>query len=202
MSLTPRPPFRIGAVVLAAGASTRMGRPKQLLPLQGSPLIVRTVDVLLATPVWPVVVVLGSHAEEIRPLLARRPVIITENSAWPEGLASSVRSGIETLQQFSRDLDAALFAVCDQPAFSAEIVQRLISALPADLGSIAAARYAGRNGVPAIFTRHHFPTLAALTGDSGARELLNGNSERIETVDAPELAVDLDTPGDYAAINP
>ncbi len=199
MSLPSRSPLRIGAVVLAAGASTRMGRPKQLLPLQGSPLIVRTVDTLLATPVWPVVVVLGSHAEEIRPLLARRPVIIAENAAWPEGLASSVRSGIETLQQFSRDLDAALFTVCDQPAFSSQIVEKLIAALPAQPHGIAACFYSGRNGVPALLRRNHFATLAALTGDTGARDLLNGNTTDVARVDAPELATDLDTPNDYAA---
>ena len=85
--------FRFGIVILAAGASTRMGEPKQLLVFDGRPLLVRAVDAALASAAWPVVVVLGAHAEKIRPLLARHPVLISENPAWAEGMASSVRAG-------------------------------------------------------------------------------------------------------------
>ena len=92
------PQASIGAIVLAAGASSRMGAPKQLLPIDGVPLLARTVEVLLATPVWPVVVVLGANADAMRPLLARYPVLIADNPAWPEGMASSIRAGITTLR--------------------------------------------------------------------------------------------------------
>lgn len=193
------PPLRFGAIVLAAGASTRMGTPKQLLPLDGSPLVLRAVMVALASAAWPVVVVLGAHAEKVRPLLARHPVLIAENSAWAEGMASSIRAGIMTLQQFSRSLEGALVALCDQPAFSAEVIAQLEATQRTTGRSIVAARYAGRNGAPAIFLREHFPALAALTGEEGARTLLNTASAQLATVDLPALAVDLDTPGDYAA---
>lgn len=192
-------PFHFGAVILAAGASTRMGEPKQLLPLDGQPLLVRTVTAALASPAWPVVVVLGAHAEKIRPVLAPYPVLIAENPAWTEGMASSLRAGIDTLRQFSRSLDAALIALCDQPAFSAEVVTRLVAAQRASGRTIAAARYAGRLGAPALFLRAHFPALAALTGEQGARTLLSSLVDHVEPVDLPELAVDLDTPADYAA---
>jgi molybdenum cofactor cytidylyltransferase len=192
-------PFRVGAVILAAGASTRMGVPKQLLEIEGTPLLLRAVEAALASPAWPVVVVLGANAEKIRLVLARRPVLVTENAAWAEGMAASIRAGVTTLQQFSRHLDAAVIALCDQPAFSAETIARLIATQRATGRSIAAAHYAGRNGAPALFLREHFPTLTSLTGEEGARALLNDDPGRVAPVDLPALAIDLDTPADLAA---
>jgi len=191
--------IHFGAVILAAGASTRMGEPKQLLPLEGRPLLVRAVEAALASPAWPVVVVVGAHADKIRPVLARHPVLVAENPAWAEGMASSLRAGIDTLRQFSRSLDAALIALCDQPAFSAEAIAHLVAAQRTTGRSIVAARYAERLGAPALFLREHFAALAALTGEEGARTLLQQHADRVAAVDLPELAIDLDTPGDYAA---
>lgn len=193
-------PFRFGTLILAAGASSRLGQPKQLLEIDGRPLLVRTVEAALASTSWPVVVVLGAHAEAIRPVLAGLPVLVTENAAWPEGMAASIRAGTETLQQFSRHLDAALVALCDQPAFSAAIVAQLVAAHQDSGRSIVAARYSGRLGAPALFLRRHFPTLASLTGEEGARALLNGDPAEITAVDLPELALDLDTPADIATL--
>jgi molybdenum cofactor cytidylyltransferase len=192
-------PFRFGAVILAAGASTRMGEPKQLLQLDGRALLVRAVEAALASSAWPVVVVLGAHAEKIRPALARLPVLVVENSAWAEGMAASIRAGVTTLRQFSRALDAALVALCDQPAFTADVIGQLVATQQASGRSIVAAHYAGRNGAPALFLREHFPTLAAITGEEGARSLLNDHPAQIASVDLPALALDLDTPADYAA---
>ncbi len=192
-------PFRFGAVILAAGASTRMGAPKQLLELDGRPLVVRAAEAALASPAWPVVVVLGAHAESIRPALARLPVLIADNPAWAEGMAASIRAGIATLRQFSRGLDAAVIALCDQPAFSAASIATLVAAQRATGRSIVAARYGGRHGAPALFLREHFPALGALTGEEGARALLNDDPARVAAVDLPELALDLDTPADVAA---
>ncbi len=193
--------LHLGAIILAAGASNRMGEPKQLLLLDGRPLIVRAAEAALASSAWPVVVVLGAHAEKIRPALARLPVLVVENSAWPEGMASSIRVGIATLQQFSRTLDGALLALCDQPAFSADIIDQLIAAQRTTDRSIVAARYAGRNGAPALFLKEHFLALTALTGEQGARELLNDLPDRVASVELPALAHDLDTPADYAALH-
>jgi molybdenum cofactor cytidylyltransferase len=176
-----------------------MGTPKQLLTIEGKPLILRAVEAALAAPVWPVVVVLGANAEQIRPVLARLPVLLTENPAWSEGMAASLRAGVTTLQQFSRRLDAALIALCDQPAFSAETIVQLIAAQRATGRSIVAAHYAGRNGAPALFLREHFSTLAALTGEEGARALLNDDPARVTPVELPALALDLDTPADLTA---
>lgn len=195
------PVFRYGAVILAGGASTRMGTPKQLLEVGGKTLLLRAVEAALASPAWPVVVVLGAHAEKIRPSLARFPVLVTENPAWPEGMAASIRAGVTTLQQFSRRIDGALIALCDQPAFSARVMAQLVAAQQASGRSIVAAHYAGRNGAPALFLREHFPTLTHLTGEEGARALLNDDPSRVTPVAVPELAHDLDTPEDLAAFS-
>jgi molybdenum cofactor cytidylyltransferase len=193
---SPATAFRFGAIILAAGPSSRMGRPKQLLEIEGQPLVLRAVEAALASAAWPVVVVLGAHADAIRPVLARRPVLIAENSAWPEGMASSIRAGVTTLQQFSRGLDAALIALCDQPAFSPAVIATLVDAHRDTGRSIVAAHYSGRHAAPALFLREHFHTLAHLTGEEGARALLNDHPERVAGIDLPSLALDLDTPDD------
>ena len=195
-----RATFRFGAVILAAGESARMGTPKQLLPLDGQPLLVRAIEAALASAAWPVVVVLGAHEEKIRPVLARLPVLVADNPAWSEGMASSIRVGVTTLQQFSRALDAALVALCDQPTFSAATIAQLVAAQRSTGRSIVAARYAGRQGAPALFLREHFETLMHLTGEEGARALLNDSPARVAAVELPALALDLDTPADYAAL--
>jgi molybdenum cofactor cytidylyltransferase len=197
---TPPPAFRFGAVILAAGPSSRMGTPKQLLEIGGQTLLAQTVESALASGAWPVVVVLGANAEKIRPILAKLPVIVTENAAWAEGMAASIRAGITTLRQFSRALDAAVLALCDQPAFSADTIAQLVAAQRSTGRSIVAAHYAGRHGAPALFLRDHFSTLVALTGEEGARALLNDDPARVASVDLPALAVDLDTPEDVDAL--
>jgi molybdenum cofactor cytidylyltransferase len=115
-------------------------------------------------------------------------------------MAASIRTGITTLGQFSRTLDAALIALCDQPAFSAAVIAQLLAAQRATGRSIVASRYAGRHGAPALLLRAHFAALAALTGETGARDLLNGDPAHVTSVELPALAQDLDTPADLAAL--
>ena len=191
---------RCGLVILAAGASRRMGSPKQLIEIDGRPLLVRAIEAALAAPVWPVVVVLGANAVAIRPVIGHLPVLVIENPAWSEGMASSIREGVATLRQFSRTLDAAVLALCDQPGFSAATVESLLAAHRATGRGIVAARYTGRLGAPALFAREHFAALTALTGEEGARDLLNADPARVAAVELPELARDLDTPADLEGL--
>ncbi|HEY3754772.1 MAG TPA: nucleotidyltransferase family protein [Opitutaceae bacterium] len=190
--------LRFGVVILAAGASTRLGSPKQLLAIGGLPLLPRTIEAALASGAETVVVVLGFDAGRIRTVVERYPVLIVENLFWAEGMASSIRAGVARIDQCSPPLDATALAVCDQPAFSADSLRRLAAALQATGRSIAAARYAGRNGAPAVFRRRHFPGLGRLTGDQGARALLNADPDQVASVDMPELELDIDTPDDFA----
>ena len=189
-----------GAVILAAGASTRMGRPKQLLPIGGRTLIRRTVETVLATPAWPVFVVLGSGSAAIRPELARLPVIVLENAGWSEGLASSIRTGVTALETCSLAIAAALLVLVDQPLLSAPALDRLAAAFRETGRPAAAAEYGGHPGPPALFSRTLFPSLLGLTGAGGARPLLDRLGPDLVTVPMPELATDLDTPDDYRSL--
>lgn len=189
--------FHIGAVILAAGASTRMSQPKQLLPVGGKSLLRHVADTVLASPAWPVVIVLGAHAEAIRPEVARLPVLLVENPGWAEGLASSIRTGMGVLESFSQSLEAALLVLCDQPGLSPAAIIRLMDTHRRTGRAIVAAQYGGHPGPPVLFARSHFHELLELRGPGGARPLLVRHADQLATVDLPELAADLDTPADY-----
>jgi molybdenum cofactor cytidylyltransferase len=194
------PAQKIGAILLAAGESRRLGQPKQLLHYDGRPLITRAAETLLSAGISPVVVVLGAHAEKIRPALAGLPVILAENSAWPEGMGSSIRTGITALETAAPALDAALVALCDQPHFSRAAIDALRAALNGSL-TIAATRHAESAGVPAIFRREHFPELRALNGAEGARNIIAAHLANVARIDLPELAIDIDTAADWARLS-
>jgi len=174
-----------------------MGQPKQLLRVGDRTLIRRTIDTVLASPAWPVAVVLGAHAGAIRAEIARLPVLAVDNREWEEGLASSIRAGVRTLESFSRSLDAAVLVLADQPRLSADALRQLAEEHRRRGRSIVAAHYAGHPGPPALFARRHFPELLALSGPDGARPLFARHAAELVTVPLPELAIDLDTPADY-----
>jgi molybdenum cofactor cytidylyltransferase len=190
--------LRLGALILAAGGSSRMGKAKQLLEIGGKPLVARAVDAALDSGAGPVVVVLGADSERILARISGRGIIAVNNPEWASGLASSIRAGLAALLAAEPALEAVLIAPCDQPALSAEVIQRLAAAHRSS-GRISAARYGGRNGAPAVFGREHFGALSALSGDEGARRLLNSDPGKVSAVELPELGADIDTPGDYAA---
>ena len=194
------PDLRFGCMILAAGPSSRLGSPKQLLLSGGTPLVANAAEAALAAGAWPVVVVLGANADRIRPALARLPVLPVDNPAWTEGMASSIRAGVAALGQFSQSLEAALVALADQPAFSAKSIVKLVTAQQATGLGIAAARYEGRLGAPALFLHEHFAALASVTGEDGARSLLNADPGRVAAVDLPELSFDVATPEDAAKL--
>lgn len=186
----------IAAIVLAAGASTRMGRPKQLLPLRGGTVLATVVARLLAAPVDRVVVVLGREAEAIRrgaglPSDARLTVVV--NESWPEGMGSSLRRGVEACAE----ADAVVIALGDQPGLEPRVVKRLVAAFRR--GRHLAVPVEGeRRGHPVLFGRPLFPALLALRGDLGARDIVAGHWSEAARVPAKLLA-DLDTEEDYRA---
>ncbi|HEY5227217.1 MAG TPA: nucleotidyltransferase family protein [Opitutaceae bacterium] len=190
----PAPGF--GAVILAAGGSSRMGQAKQLLEVDGVPLLLRVVDEALGSGADPVVVVLGASLEKIRPAVAGRNVVVSHNPDWAAGLSTSIRAGMATLLAIAPDAGAVLLTPCDQPALSSAIFSGLAD-LQRSTGRIACVRFGGRNASPAVFPRGHFPALQNLSGDHGARELLNAGPEKVEALEAPALGVDFDTLADY-----
>ncbi|MFI5356364.1 MAG: NTP transferase domain-containing protein [Opitutales bacterium] len=185
-------------LLLADGGSTRMGRPKQLLPVGGQPLLRRLAEVALGTPVSPVIVVLGAHAEMIRPCLQDLAVQVVVNTGWPEGLGSSIRTGIEALDRIAPASPAVILTLADQPDLSPTHLGRLLAAWQASGRGMAASEFRGVLMPPVCFGRKYFAALRQLPGDTGARSLLQAHAHDVTTVPMIRHA-DLDTPGDYAA---
>jgi len=184
-------------LVLAAGASTRLGQPKQLVRLGGRPALHIVVANAVALAGHAVTVVLGAHARELTHLFAHSPASVIVNRQWEEGMASSIRAGLAALPPACT---AVLIVLGDQLALTADDLKRLANAWKQDDGTLVASVYGQRLGVPAIFPRICFPELAELRGDQGARGVLERNSYRVVRVAMPNAAVDLDTPADLAAL--
>ena len=176
----------LAGVILAAGASRRLGEPKQLVRLGGETLLERAVRVAVEAACSPVLVVLGASSEAILAHSALFPAQIVLNPAWEEGMASSLRAG---LAQVPPGTGAALGMTCDQPAVTAAHLRRLALEAP---GEPVASAYAGRHGVPAYFPAATFAELSRLSGDRGARRLLAA----ARAIDLPGGEVDVDTPED------
>jgi molybdenum cofactor cytidylyltransferase len=184
-------------LVLAAGASRRLGQPKQLVQLGGRPVLHRVVANAVSLAGHAVTVVIGAHASQMTRMLASSPAAMVVNRQWEEGMGSSLRFGIAALPPAC---DAALILLGDQVGVTADDLKRLADAWNGEDSVIAASVYEQRVGVPAIFPRAFFSELAQLRGDHGARQILERNSHRLLRVPMPNAAVDLDTPADLAAL--
>jgi len=180
-------------VVLAAGASSRFGSPKQLVRFNGRPLMHTAISRAVEVAGHAVTVVLGANAAELAPLLRHSPATVVVNRDWPEGLASSIRTGIAHLPGAC---EAVLLMLADQAAVSSEDLRRLITAWRRQPQCIAAALYAATIGVPAVFPSECFSNLTELRGDRGARVLLQRYRDRVVRVPMPSAAIDIDTPED------
>jgi len=185
------------AVVLAAGASTRFGSPKQLVRIAGRPLLHAAVTRAAELGGSAVVVVLGSGAAQLAPLLKHSPGAIVINQQWREGLGSSIRAGIDRVPG---TCTGALLTLADQAAVTVDDLKRLAGTWRRQPLHIAAALFEGRPGLPAIFPRSLFSQLARLRGDDGVGALLRRHSERLVRVTMPSAAVDIDTPEDLLAV--
>jgi len=180
---------RVGVIILAAGESSRLGKPKQLVSFRGRTLIRIAVEAGLNSICRPVVVVLGAKADHIRPEVPEQARVV-ENSEWQEGMASSIRRGVEAIEA---EVDAVILMLCDQPLVDAEILNRIAAKSEAGL---VAAQYDGTVGVPALFGREYFSELRALGGKEGAKKILQANENRIARIPCPEAGVDIDTAAD------
>lgn len=174
----------IAGIILAAGASRRLGEPKQLVRLSGETLLQRAVRVAAEAGCDPILVILGAASEAILAHAALPPAQVVLNPAWEEGMASSLRAGLDALPPGT---EAALVMTCDQPAVTPEHLRRLAAEAP---GEPVASAYAGRRGVPAYFPSATFAELLTLSGDQGARRLLAA----ARALDLPGGEVDVDTP--------
>ena len=185
-----------GALILAAGASARMGFPKQLLIFNNKPMIETVVETALAAGCNPVVTVLGAFAEKIRPVLEGRQVIIALNPEWASGMGSSIAAGMKVIAGLPRPIDNLLILLGDQPFVQAADLQQMMEIKRKSGSRIAAAAYAGQLGVPALFDRTLFQALSALDGQGGAKQLFRQFRNELAVCNLPSAADDLDTPED------
>jgi len=191
--MTAKPDARIGCILLAAGRSSRLGRPKQLLVYEGKTLVRRAAETICSTKYSPTVVVLGSRAPEIAGEIADLPIRTIVNGSWEQGLSSSIAAGLNYLTQIEPNMSAVLITLCDQPLISAKDLNSLGEKFFASRVSIVAAEYEDTVGVPALFRADLFGDLLTLEGDKGARSLIRENKSTLLTVPLAAAAVDIDT---------
>jgi len=187
----------VHVVVLAAGASTRFGATKQLVRVDGRPLMHTVVSRAVELAGHSVTVVLGAHAGELAPLLKHSPASVTINRDWAEGIASSIREGLSHTPPAA---DAVMFVLADQAAVTTEDLRRLAGAWRRNPASIATAQYSGGVGVPAVFPRWCFRELNELRGDRGAQALLQRHVDRLTRLPMPSAELDIDRPEDLLSL--
>jgi molybdenum cofactor cytidylyltransferase len=184
----------VGAVILAAGGSSRFGQPKQLVTFRGETLVRRAVRAATEAQCTPVVVVAGENGEEIERELRGTCALLVPNSEWRRGLGTSIRCG---LRQLDDSTDSVVLLTCDQPLVDAAVIAELIRAQAKTGKPIVASSYANTLGVPALFDRSCFPALLSLPDESGAKLLLVDRPDDVASVPFEDGAIDIDTPEDF-----
>ena len=187
------------AILLAAGASTRLGNPKQLLPYKGTNLVNHAIRVIEQADLHPVIVVTGANAALIEEAIIAKHISIVTNYDWQEGIASSIRAGITTLGEKHPACDGALLMVCDQPYVTENVVLELTRVQRKTGKPIAACQYDHITGTPALFHQSIFPELLLLKGDKGAGKLLKERFTDVSIVPFAMGKFDIDTAEDYEA---
>ena len=191
----------VAAIIVAAGASRRLGQPKQLVKIDGEPLLHRAIRCARKAGASPVFVVLGAHRERIESAIDFGATAIVVNEDWEEGLASSIRAGIKAAEKDAAATAGLLLMTCDQPRVTAEHLRQLIEKFHAQARPVLiASTYAGIRGIPAIFPREAHGELLALRGDKGARPLLQEPPWPVIEVPLEGGEIDIDSPDDLAGL--
>ena len=186
-----------GIIILAGGASTRLGKPKQLLQYRGKTLLAHAINEAVNSNADAVVVILGKDAKLFEKEIDERKVRIAINSSWEEGMASSLRLGMDTLLNDKPFIDAVIFMVCDQPHISLSVLNELITTQQKTTKQIVTCNYGDSIGPPALFHKKYFKDLMKLSGDAGARKIIQQNLNDVATILFPKGDIDIDTEEDY-----
>ena len=186
-----------GIILLAAGSSSRLGRPKQLLKFHSHTLLQHSLKIAIASNANKIVVVLGANAENIKKEIDYKNIHIAVNSRWQEGMASSIRCGINAMIEINPSMEGVIIMVCDQPHTSTILLNTLLATYQQTKKEIVASGYENIIGTPVFFHRSLFTELLQLTGDMGARRLILQYANKVEVVPFPEGKIDIDTEQDY-----
>ncbi|HAV24292.1 MAG: hypothetical protein A2X67_06100 [Ignavibacteria bacterium GWA2_55_11] len=183
----------IEILLLAAGASSRLGRPKQLLPFSGTTLVRHLAQQALAADAANVRVIVGAHRELVEDQMRDLGVTVVENVHWSNGLCSSIHTGLNSLPSSA---DGVIIMLCDMPHVTTLHLNAMINAHKTTAKGIVASRYASTPGVPTLFTRRYFRDIFNLRGDAGAKSVLLLRAEDMVLIDLPGGNVDIDTEED------
>lgn len=183
--------------MLAAGPASRMGTPKQLLPLGGQSLVRRAAAAALEGGCEPVIVVTGAHADSVSAELRGLSIVPAFNASWSAGMGASIRAGLAALLAAQPLAEAAVVLVCDQPYLDAQVIRSLIAGWSAGGKPIAASEYGGTVGPPCCFGRAVFASLRSLADGDGAKRLLLADPQSVTRIPWPGGSVDVDTPQDW-----
>ena len=187
----------IGIIILAAGGSRRMSEPKQFLRFDGKTLLRRAAETAVQTIYEPVVVVLGANFERAAAEIEDLPVKLVFNEKWRRGLSFSIKAGLEKLLKIAPETTAVVIALADQPFINANHLNLFAERFEQTQNPVVAAKYNQTHGVPALFAREVFEDLGALSGDKGAKSVIEKHRLTLSTIDLPEAAFDIDTPEDF-----
>jgi molybdenum cofactor cytidylyltransferase len=190
-----------GTILLAAGSSSRLGRPKQLLVYDGQTLLQHSLEAANASGLSPVILVLGADAETIQQHVGGVDAHVVVNANWKEGMASSIRFGIETLMNISSSAEGAVIMMCDQPFVTATLLNNLIDSHNKTGKPVVTCSYADTYGPPTFFHKSIFPELLQLKGDIGARSIVKQHANEVQAVVFPKGDVDVDTEVDYEKLS-
>jgi CTP:molybdopterin cytidylyltransferase MocA len=191
----------VAAIILAAGESRRLGQPKQLLAYRGESLLARAIRLANEAGASRVLVALGANYATIRAAIESSNSIPVHNDRWRQGIASSIEAGVRALSLCAPEAEGVLLMGCDQPRLTADHLRALIAAFEGQAATvIAASSYAGVQAVPAVFPRATFAELRALSGDKGARSVIESAPCPVIAVEFSGGEVDIDSPEDLAAL--
>ena len=186
-----------GIILLAAGQSARLGKPKQLLNYKGKTLLEHSLQVAIDTQLKPIVTVLGSNADLLKKSVEHFDTKVVVNQQWSEGMASSIRCGIEELIKITPTISGVIIMVCDQPYVTAKLLTDLVEKHEHSSKPIVASSYKNNIGTPALFDKTIFALLLSLKGDSGAKKIMKSNPDWVEPVNFLFGEIDIDTTEDY-----
>ena len=187
--------MKTGVILLAAGSSSRLGRPKQLINYQGKTLIQKAIEAAQDSAADDLVVVLGSRSDLIQTGIESKEVPVLVHAHWEEGMSSSMQCGLRHLLETSQ-VEQVILMLCDQPYVSQGLLDQLMDRKKSSRKGIVASSYAGTVGVPALFDQDYFPELLALKGTEGAKKVILNHQADTFIVDFPLGAIDLDTEED------
>lgn len=187
----------VGVILLAAGGSSRLGRPKQLLRYKDQTLLQYSLNEARASDVQSIIVVLGANADVVQKEMSGDKVHIVINTHWQEGMASSIRTGINAIIKINPAIAGIILLVCDQPFMNSTLLNNMIMIHQKTGKKIIACSYGNTFGPPVFFHQLFFSELLQLTGDIGARSIVQQHPDDVESISFPEGRFDIDTEADY-----